>query len=171
MSWYHPKSLFDKVFEYGILLKGIDGLLELIAGALLLVVKPATIQNFVAIITQKELIEDPHDFIANTLVHATQNLGGTTTFLIVYLWIHAAIKLIAVFGLLRNKLWAYPFSFITLGALLLYQFYSLYEKITLGMSLLTIFDVFIIWLIWREYQKVRPRKNVDSNSTPPPSAE
>lgn len=164
MSWYHPKSLFDKVFEYGILLKGIDGLLELIAGLLLLVVKPATIQNFVTLITQKELLHDPHDLIANALVHATRDLGGTTTFLIVYLWIHAAIKLIAVFGLLRNKLWAYPFSFITLGALLLYQFYSLYEKVTLGMSLLTIFDVFIIWLIWREYQKVKPHRPQHSES-------
>lgn len=164
MSWYHPKSLFDKVFEYGIILKGVDGLLEFLAGLMLLVVKPVTIQNFINLITQKELLEDPHDFIANTLVHATQSLGGTTTFLIVYLWIHAAIKLVAVFGLLRNKAWAYPFSFVTLGALLLYQFYSLFEKITLGMSLLTIFDIFIIWLIWRESVKVRAQKNSANNN-------
>ncbi len=168
MSWFHPKSLLDKVFEYGIILKGIDGLLEFLAGLFLLVVKPETIQHFIAFITQRELLNDPHDFFANLLVNATQSLGGTTTFLIVYLWIHAAIKLIAVFGLLRNKLWAYPFSFITLGALLLYQFYSLYEKITLGMSILTIFDVFILWLIWREYKKVRAQKNSASReiSTP-----
>jgi len=165
MSWYHPKSLFDKVFEYGILLKGVDGLLEFLAGLLLLVVKPSTIQHFVSFITQKELLEDPHDFVANFLVHATQNLGGVTTFMIVYLWIHAGVKLVAVFGLLRNKPWAYPFSLITLSVLLLYQFYSLYEKVTIGMLILTVFDAFIIWLIWRESIKVRQQKNNSSDST------
>lgn len=105
--------------------------------------------------TQKELLEDPHDLVANLLLHVTQNIGGVTTFAIVYLWIHASIKLIAVFGILKNKAWAYPFSLISLGILLIYQFYSLFERISIGMLILTIFDTFVIWLIWREYSKVR----------------
>ena len=153
MSWYHPKSLFDKIFEYSIILKGIDGLLEFVAGLLLFTVNPSTIHNFISFVTQKELLEDPNDIVANLLLHATQNIGGITTFAIIYLWIHAGIKLIAVFGILRNKTWAYPFSLGSLGTLVIYQLYSLSERISVGMLLLTVFDIFIIWLIWREYTK------------------
>jgi uncharacterized membrane protein len=156
MSWYHPSSLLDKIFEGGIIIKGVTGALEFLGGLLLFFVSPSTIHDFIASVTQRELIEDPHDLIANWLLGWTQHLGnGRMTFLIAYLWIHAAVKLIAVIGILRNQLWAYPFSLITLGLLMLYQLYTIVRQPSVGMILLTIFDVFIVWLIWREYSKVR----------------
>ncbi len=163
MSWYHPSSILDKVFEGGILLKGISGALEFIGGALLFFVSPASIHNFIVFITHRELLTDPHDKIANLLLTSTQHLGGSRTFLIVYLWIHATIKLIAVIGILKNQLWAYPFSLITLGALMLYQVYSIvFVSVSIGMILLTVFDIFILWLILREYKIVR--KNLAQQS-------
>jgi len=157
VSWYRPTSLLDKIFEGGIIFKGIDGALEFLGGLLVLFVSPATLHNFIVVITRRELVEDPHDKIANLLMHATDHYSnGGRTFLVVYLWIHAAIKLIAVIGILKNKLWAYPFSLITLGLLMLYQLYDiLFVKASLGMIVLTVIDVFILWLIWREYGKVR----------------
>jgi uncharacterized membrane protein len=157
MSWYHPTSLLDKIFEGGIIIKGVTGLLEFIAGLLLIFVSPEQLHRFVALITQRELLEDPHDRVANLLLQATSHFSsGGTLFAIAYLWIHAAIKLVAVIGILRNQLWAYPFSLITLGLLMAYQVYSIvFVKPSVGMILLTTFDVFILWLIWREYAKVR----------------
>ena len=113
--------------------------------------------SFIAFLTQRELVEDPHDKIANLLLHSTQHIGsGSRTFLIIYLWIHAVIKLIAVIGILKNQLWAYPFSLVTLGLLMLYQVYIIVlVHATIGMILLTVFDVLILGLIWREYGKVR----------------
>lgn len=157
MSWYHPSNLFDKVFEGGIILKGIDGGLEFLGGLLVLFVSPTALHSFIAFITHRELVGDPHDKIANLLIHATSHYAaGGRTFLVIYLWIHATIKLIAVFGILKNQLWAYPFSLISLGILTLYQVYTIFfVKASLGMILLTIFDVLILWLIWREYSKIR----------------
>lgn len=156
MSWYHPTSLLDKIFEGGIIIKGVSGLLEFVGGLLLFFVDPATIHRFLAFVTQKELLEDPHDKVANLLLGSTQHLNGGKTFIIVYLWIHATIKLIAVIGILKNQLWAYPFSLITLGALMLYQIYSIvFVNVSAGMIILTVFDVFILWLIYREYGKAR----------------
>lgn len=156
MSWYRPSSSLDKIFEGGIILKGLSGLSELIGGLLLLFISPQVMHNFIVFITQRELIEDPHDKIANLLLAVTQHFGqGSRQFLIVYLWIHAAIKLIAVIGILRNKLWAYPFSLVSLGLLMIYQVYSILVHISIGMILLTIFDIFILALIWREYGKLR----------------
>lgn len=166
MSWYHPSSLLDKVFEGGIIIKGLTGLLEFLGGLLLFFVDPASIHRFVTFITQEELLNDPHDKVANYLLHATQHIGnGSKTFAIAYLWLHALIKLIAVIGILKNQLWAYPFSLITLGTLMLYQIYSIvFVKVSVGMILLTIFDVFILGLIWREYGIVRSKLIEDQES-------
>ncbi|MEI6249064.1 MAG: DUF2127 domain-containing protein, partial [bacterium] len=52
--------------------------------------------------------------------------------------------------------WAYPFSLISLGALMLYQVYSIFFiKASFGMIGLTIFDILILWMITIEYKKVR----------------
>lgn len=157
MSTFHPTSVFDRVFEGGILLKGLSGLFEFIGGLTLLFISPAQIHGFLVFLTQRELIEDPRDFIANILIHSTQGLDhGGRLFIIVYLWIHATIKLVAVIGILRNQLWAYPFSLITLGLLMVYQLYvMIFVQFSYGMLSLTIFDTFILWLIWREYGRVR----------------
>lgn len=156
MPWYHPKTLFDKVFEYSIIIKGLDGLLELIAGIGLIFIKPEQIHNFVNFVTQKEILEDPHDFFATILIHSTKDIqSATVTFAVIYLLVHAAIKLIAVIGILRKQLWAYPFSLITLGALVIYQIYSIIDKTSIGMILLTLFDLYILWMIWQEYGRVK----------------
>ncbi len=166
MSWYHPSSLLDKIFEGGIIIKGATGVLEFLAGLLLVFVEPNTIHRFITFVTQKELLEDRSDVVANFLLNSTQHISSNgKMFAIVYLWIHAAIKLIAVIGILRNQLWAYPFSLIALGILMLYQMYSIvFVTVSVGMILLTIFDVFILWLIWREYGKVRALKPAQLNS-------
>jgi uncharacterized membrane protein len=157
MGWYQPTSLLDKIFEGGIIIKGLTGLAEFVGGLVLFFVSPAAVHNFIVFITQDTLLENPHSIVANFLLTSTQDFtSGSRTFLIIYLWIHAVIKLIAVIGILKNQLWAYPFSLITLGALMLYQVYSIvFIKPSLGFILLTIFDIFILWLIWREFGKVR----------------
>ncbi len=169
MSWYHPSSLLDKLFEGGIIIKGVTGGLEFLGGLLLFFFDPSMIHQFLVAVTQKELLQDPHDKIATFLLQSTEHLGGgSKSFVIIYLWIHATIKLIAVIGILRNQLWAYPFSLITLGLLMLYQIYSIvFVQPSIGMILLTLFDVFILWLIWREYGKARiliPQKEQTLNS-------
>jgi uncharacterized membrane protein len=151
-SWFHPKNLFDKVFEYGILIKGIDGLIELFTAIALIFLSPQRLQGLVVFATH-----DPHDFISNFLLHASlQFTNSGRLFLIIYLMIHAAVKLVSVFGLLRNKMWAYPFALISLGALTLYQVYDIiFVKGSILVIILTIIDIAILALIWREYQKVK----------------
>jgi len=157
MSWYRPSSLLDKVFEGGIVLKGASGVLELIAGAILVFTSPETMRSFLSFLTQREIAEDPNATIANLILHSADHFNsGNKTFAIAYLWIHAAVKLTAVVGIMRNQLWAYPFSLIALGVLMLYQVFSMVVKFSVGMLLLTVFDAAILWLIWREYGKVRP---------------
>jgi uncharacterized membrane protein len=159
-SWFHPKNLFDKVFEYGILIKGIDGLIELVTAIALIFLSPQRLQGLVVLATHRELAHDPNDFISNFLLNASHQFTNSgRLFLIVYLAVHAAIKLVSVIGLLRNKMWAYPFSLISLGALTLYQVYDIiFVKGSIFVIVLTIIDLAILALIWREYQKVKANR-------------
>jgi uncharacterized membrane protein len=104
-------------------------------------------------LSSQELSDDPTDLFATYVVHTGQHLAsGGTTFLVAYLLVHGIIKLTAVGSLLLNKLWGYPFSIVTLGLFMLYQIYEISLHHSVFLVLLTIFDIFLMWLIFREYQ-------------------
>lgn len=152
--WFHPRTLLDRTFEIGIILKGLDGVVELIGAVLVGFVPAQTIMHIASKLTAKELAEDPNDFIAGHIVQYAHELAGKDKwFATLFLLSHGMIKIVLVVGLLRTLAWAYPFAFVTLGAFVTYQTWLIMHHFTIGMLLLTLFDLFIIWLTWREYQK------------------
>ena len=156
MGWFRSKDLLDRTFEVGIVLKGLDGLLELLGGALLLVVSPAAINQMVETLTQHELSEDPHDLIATHLLRVSHGLTGSAVlFGAAYLLLHGVVKVVLVLALLRNKLWAYPWMIAFLMAFIGYQLYRIALDVTVGLIGLTVFDAIIVGLTWREYRKQR----------------
>ena len=154
MSRFKARGALDRIFEIGIILKGLDGVLETIGGLLLLAITPATINRLAAKLTQHELSEDPKDFIANHLLGYTHGLtGSAVTFAAVYLLLHGITKIVLVAALLRNQIWAYPWMLAFLLIFIGYQLYRLVLSPAFGLSALTIFDAFIAWLTWREWRK------------------
>jgi uncharacterized membrane protein len=104
MSWFRPRGWLDVTFEASIVVKGLDGILELAGGLLLLLVTSAGLNRVVAQVTQHELSEDPHDFLANRLLHVGSGLTESTVrFAAVYLLLHGIVKVALVAALLRNK--------------------------------------------------------------------
>ena len=154
MTWFKPRGLLDTTFEVSIILKGLDGLLELVGGVLLLAVSPQTINNLIARLTEHELSKDPHDLIATRLLHFGNGLTGSAVrFAAIYLLAHGVVKVFLVGALLRNKLWAYPWLIITLIVFIGYQLYKIALDPTAWLIALTIFDAFVVWLTWREWRK------------------
>jgi uncharacterized membrane protein len=148
-------------FLLSVSLKGIHSVIEIVGGLLLLVVPPDAITRFIVSFTQEELLEDPHDLIANYALHVASTISlSTTIFGGLYLLSHGIIKIILVIALLKNKLWAYPWSLVVLGSFILFQIYRFTFTHSLALIVLTVFDLAVIWLIWREYQIVRtPTEN------------
>jgi uncharacterized membrane protein len=68
---------------------------------------------------------------------------------------HGVVKLVVVVGLYLRQRWAYPVAFVFLGGFVIYQLYRLTYAPTAGLALLTAFDLFIIWLTWREYRRTK----------------
>src|SRR5258708_6832583 len=86
------KDLLDRTFEVAIILKGLDGALEVFGGLLLLVITPATINRVIAALTQHELSEDPHDFIATHLLNTAHGLTRSAVlFGSIYLLAHGVV--------------------------------------------------------------------------------
>jgi uncharacterized membrane protein len=142
-----------QIFEAGMLLKGLHGLVECIGGLTLTAISAHAVIHLVGLLTQGELAEDPHDVIATHLMlWADHFSGGSKTFFALYLLSHGLTKIVLVVALLRGKLWAYPASLTVLGLFILYQLYRFLLLPGPGMILLTIFDLGVMWLIWHEYR-------------------
>lgn len=147
---------FDEVFRISIILKGLDAAAEIIGGLFLLFVTPHDIQRLVDWMTRQELRTDPHDFIATLLVHGAHHLSaGTTLFGAIYLLSHGIIKMFVIVNVLRNKYWAYPTLIIVLLGFIVYQAIQIAHTHSIGLILLSAFDVFVIVLTWLEWQKQR----------------
>jgi uncharacterized membrane protein len=150
------ETALDRTFGISVALKGLDGLLEVIGGIVLLFIPPATLQSWVKSLTAHELAQDPHDFIARHLLHSASQLShGTVLFGAVYLLTHGIAKIVLVVAVLRDQLWAYPWMMALLGVFIIYQVYRLTYRVTIGLLLLTLFDVFVLVLTALEYRRRR----------------
>src|SRR5258708_27209473 len=155
-----------QIFKISVLLKGAHALIECIGGLALALVGTSAITRLVNALTQEELLEDPNDFVAAHLLSLAQNFTvSTQRFYAFYLLSHGVIKAFLVIGLLRNKLWAYPVSLVVLGLFIVYQLYRFSYTHGFGLIVLTVFDVFVMGLIWHEYRLVQDRKSTRLNSS------
>ena len=154
----HPSIGVERKIEHMFFLlsvwsKGLAGLLETIGGVLLLLIPHTRLNALVIFLTAPELAEDPTDRIATLLQRMVHELSADTKlFASGYLMVHGIIKVFLVAGLLRRRLWSYPVSLWFLGSFIAYQAYRFYFTHSLWMIALTIVDLIVAFLIWREYQ-------------------
>jgi uncharacterized membrane protein len=145
-----------RLFQAGIALKAIDGILEVIGGVALVYTPPDRIRDVVTWMTREELQEDPTDFFATHLVHYFHHLSvGATHFASLYLVVYGFTKIGLAAGLLWERLWAYPAALAVLGAFCGYQVYRLFAKHSLVLGTVTLLDLVILALIWAEYRRLR----------------
>lgn len=150
LPWY------KNIFTISLLLKGINGILEIIGGIIVLTFGPEKVQKLVSIITLHELNEDPLDFFANKVLNLAQvYTADLQIFGFLYLVSHGVIKLFLIIALLKRKIWAYPLAIIVFVSFVGYQIYRYTFTNSLGLILLSIFDIIVIILTIREYRIIK----------------
>lgn len=165
MTTRRDEVLLDRFFRVALILKGLDGVLELVGGILLLVVTPDQIDAVVRFLTQHELSEDPNDLIANAVLNFAASLDvSATAFAAAYLLVHGVVKVLLVGAVLADRLWAYPWLIAFLVVFIAYQVYVMVIGFTWGMLALTIFDGVIVWLTAREYRLHKARRQSTSTA-------
>lgn len=150
------ERVLDLVFLVGVLVKGVDGLVELVGGGVLFFVSPARLKGAADALTARELAEDPHDVIAHLVRHGVEHLGSSgVAFLAAYLLLHGVVKLAIVIALLVGSKKVYPWAIVALGGFLVFQVYEVVISPGVGVALLTVTDMIVIWLTWREWRRDR----------------
>lgn len=141
------------------MIKGIDGLLEIAGGFILLFLNPVRLNKLVLYLTQHELSEDPKDMIANALVSTGHSFSiSTQQFGVFYLLSHGAVKCILILLLWRRKLIAYPLTIISLVLFIAYQIYRYTVSQSVFLLVLTVFDTVMIVLTFSEYKKIKAQQ-------------
>jgi uncharacterized membrane protein len=131
-----------RIFVVSVLAKGAHALIEIAGGLALYLFSADAIARWLDEI-------DRNDWLARHFPFTEQH------FYAFYLLSHGLVKSVVVFGLLREKLWAYPASFAVFGAFIAYQLYRYSYTQDVGLILLSIFDLFVIYLAVHEYRLLR----------------
>ncbi len=149
------RRILHRFFELGILIKGVDGGLELVGGLLLVLLSPVAINRVVFFFVEGELKEDPTDLVANLLLHTTRSAIEVRVPASVFLIVHGIVKLVLVGGLATNRLWSYPAAILVFAGFTIYQLYQLGQQYSLFLETVTVLDVIVILLVIAEYRHMR----------------
>lgn len=138
------------LFEAGVIVKGLHALVELVSAFVIYFLGNAAFL-VVTRLTASELAEDSQDVFANFFLNQTNHILSARGFVALYLVASAIINLIIVAGLLSNRLRAYPASMGVLSLFILYQVYRISLTHSVWLSIFTLFDIAVIYLIYQEY--------------------
>jgi uncharacterized membrane protein len=153
---FQPHDALDRVFAVSIILKGLDGLLELLAGLALLLISTEQVEALARQVTGGAVGTLLPDAVSTWATTAAERLTASgLAFGAFYLLAHGVVKIVLVAALLRNKLWAYPWMIVVLIGFVLFQSYEMVHHPAVGLAVLTIFDLIVIVLTAREYGRQR----------------
>ncbi len=159
-SFINKFNILHDSFEVGILLKGLNGLLETAGGLFLIFLTPARMHRIAQFLIDQGLSEDPHDFIASHILLFLRNFSiHTRNFAVFYLFSHGLVKVFMVYFLWKRKLWAYPFAIIVLLCFIAIQVYMFIYKPSTWVAALTVFDTVLIFLTLHEYNSIKQEFN------------
>ena len=152
------RDRIHQLYLISIIGKGALAIFECLSGVALVLASRESIVTLVGKVTQGEITEDPHDLIASHLrVWAAGFSPDSKGFYAWYFLSHGIVKLAIVGALISGRLWAFPVSIAALLLFIGYQAYRYTFAPTVGLVVLTIFDLVVLGLVLREYrQTFRP---------------
>ena len=145
-------GLRHRLFLLGMVFKGLDGLLELSGGILLLAFGPHRLNHMLMTFTQHELEDGPNDLLSRLLSHVHSFSGRGVHFAAIYLLFQGGVKIALVTGLVMEKRWVFPVALVLMSLFELYMIVRLTMHPGLGLAILFTLNLIIIVLIWREYR-------------------
>ncbi len=131
-----------RLFRVSIALKGLHALAEIAGGIALSLFSTDSILRLLYRV-------DRHDGFAS---HFTPNEHHYYAF---YLLTHGIANLVVVWGLMRERLWAYPATFAVLSLFIAYQIQRFVYVRDPGLIVLSLLDVIVMALAWHEYRLVK----------------
>lgn len=149
-----------ELFKWSVLLKGAISVAEVVVGIALLVFP---VDRLIALVQRASMLVSAHagSAVAEHLAAELAQFGeDAAVFVALYLLSRGLIKCGLIWALLRNVLWAYPASLAVLGLFLAYQLYQIATTHSLIVVGITVFDLVVMYFIWREWRIVERHRGV-----------
>jgi uncharacterized membrane protein len=148
-------SRTERLFRIAMVVKGVDGAVELIGAITLLLISGGTVQTLINDVISRDLLGPPDGSLARHFVSGTAEFAsGDRTFAVVYLGLHGIVKLALVVAMLRKVRPAYPVAVVVLGLFVIYEIFRATRTGSVLLPFLAALDVAIIVLIIREYRQL-----------------
>lgn len=148
-----------KIFTIGVIIKGIQGFLELGFGLLVYFISTNAMLAFIAKLSTEEIIETPRDFINHHLAQGVEHLSTNGKYFVAFYLIgHGFVKLFLILGLIKEKLWSYLVFIAIMIGFIVYEFYRYSFTHSISLFILTVVDILFVILVYHEYNILRKAK-------------
>lgn len=142
------------LFDLALILKIINGALEVLVALLVLFVPPSLVLKLAEFATSRELAQDIDDPIATALQNSAAAFAvHSHYFLALYLVLHGGIKVLLVLGIFAKKRIAYPLFMISLAIFGAYEAYRGFILDELLLKAIAVFDLALLLLTSHEYRR------------------
>lgn len=150
------EALQERLFTIGMKWRIAYGFLRVLVGLALLKIVGTPLIEVVTTVMRHELVDDPGDalygFIAGVLAHHPLYI---TYFLALYFIFWGLVDMVLSYNLIKHNLWAFPASFVLIGFFIFYEALHFVHTRSLVLLWIICVDTVIVWLIWREYKKLK----------------
>ena len=144
--------LTEILFHLGMWWRIIYGFLRIIIAVLLLQHVGTPVSDIFLKLMSHELIQDPNDRVIQMVNHLPYLV---TYYLAFYFMFWGVMDIFMSILLLRHQLWAFPVAIYMIVVFIVYELFRFFHTHSLMLLAVIGMDVFIIWIIKREYKKLK----------------
>ena len=151
-----PEKDYHELFRIGILVKAVDGFIEACAGVFFYFIGYNAINAVLFSVFHEEIVESPRDAFWQFMINQWHSISlSSHSFWGLLFVVHGATKLLLSIALLKDKFWAYPTAAVVFTLFVGFEIYSLINRPSLFLLLITIFDAIVVGLILHEYRYIK----------------
>ena len=147
-------------FLTAVAIKGLDGLIETLAGIAVAILGIQGIYFLVIRFTAPELDLHPASKTIHLLRHGALDLEhASTLFIVVWLLAHGTVKLALAVELMRDRSWIFPVAALVLSAFVVFMTYRLFVRYSPWLLAFALFDLVTVVLVLNEWRSHRVRRS------------
>jgi len=148
-----PEKEYHLLFRTTVIFKGLIAMGEIILGFLFAFVSYGALRHAALALFGDELTEIPLDLVWRYALRGIHSFTATPQSVWAFIFLsHGFVKLAFIWGLLRERMWAYPSSVAVFALFIMYQSYQLIYIPSFALWLITILDIVVVFLVFHEYR-------------------
>lgn len=146
-------------FLGAVAIKGVDGLVETLAGIAVIILGTEGIHHLVIQLTAPELDLHPASKTIHLLRHGATNLEHSSSpFIVIWLLVHGVLKLALAIELLRGRSWIFPVAAVILSGFVAFMTYKLFVHYSPWLLAFALFDLITVVLVLNEWRSNRTQQ-------------